>query len=362
MYSSIYCFYYLGMALLSGIISIYLQDMGFHLSQISLCTNAGLILTMILQPFAGYLADRFSIKRVCGTVLLMAAVSGAVFARSKATWIMIVFYGVAYASIFCINPMIEEIVLYSPYSYGPIRSWGTIGYAVGMLILQVLYQHISPNAAYYGFALSELICMGAINMVDFHKEGIPQKNEKHSFQFSGNYLIYVGIFALICACQTAKGTYLPIVLRERGVKLGTITTVISLSVIAQLPVVFYGKRFVEPLSTQKLLIMAILLQLVQYVLLAFSHSQAVLNVMTVLVSATSAMLMIIINLEITQRMIPEAYQSTALSVTASLSSLLSIGLGFIVGTMMEAISIQSAFTMMSCLAVAALAVAMLKKM
>lgn len=46
-----YMFYYLSMALFSGLISVYLMDKGYKASEVSFVVACSYILSMITQPF-----------------------------------------------------------------------------------------------------------------------------------------------------------------------------------------------------------------------------------------------------------------------------------------------------------------------
>ncbi|MCB8611704.1 MFS transporter, partial [Faecalibacillus faecis] len=52
----------------------------------------------------------------------------------------------------CLNgtaPMMEVFATQSPYAFGKIRVWGTIGYSVGVQIAGWVYHQFSPQAVYY---------------------------------------------------------------------------------------------------------------------------------------------------------------------------------------------------------------------
>ena len=54
------------------------------------------------------------------------------------------FYGIV---LVCLNgtaPMMEVFATQSPYAFGKIRVWGTIGYSVGVQIAGWVYHQFSP--------------------------------------------------------------------------------------------------------------------------------------------------------------------------------------------------------------------------
>ena len=42
-----------------------------------------------------------------------------------------------------VNPIMEKIATASPYQYGKIRIWGTIGYALGSQLAGLLYESLN---------------------------------------------------------------------------------------------------------------------------------------------------------------------------------------------------------------------------
>ena len=75
-YLLMYLFYFLSLALLSGLISVYLLDRGYSASQVSLVVASSYIVSVILQPLVGYLNDHFNLKWVNSVVLIIAAILG----------------------------------------------------------------------------------------------------------------------------------------------------------------------------------------------------------------------------------------------------------------------------------------------
>ena len=104
---------------------------------------------MITQPLFGYINERFGIVKITtlSLVVLMAGVGGFIWAPNY-FWLTI-FYGLV---LLCLNgtaPMMEVFATQSPYAFGKIRVWGTIGYSVGVQIAGWVYHQFSPQAVYY---------------------------------------------------------------------------------------------------------------------------------------------------------------------------------------------------------------------
>ncbi|MGZ7244401.1 MFS transporter, partial [Streptococcus pyogenes] len=65
------------------------------------------------------------------------------------SWVLLIINGA--------NPVLEKIAVSSPYSYGKIRIWGTIGFAIGTQISGLIYDYISPQAIFVAFILAMIL-------------------------------------------------------------------------------------------------------------------------------------------------------------------------------------------------------------
>ena len=89
-----------------------------------------------------------------------------------------VFYGIV---LVCLNgtaPMMEVFATQSPYAFGKIRVWGTIGYSVGVQIAGWVYHQFSPQAVYYTVLITILLsifCLSAVRMKK--KETVVEKGK-----------------------------------------------------------------------------------------------------------------------------------------------------------------------------------------
>ena len=72
-----YNFYYLSWALFSALISVYLMNMGFRASDVSLVVSASFLTSLITQPIIGKWNDQYDLK-VVNTILFVIAIIGAI--------------------------------------------------------------------------------------------------------------------------------------------------------------------------------------------------------------------------------------------------------------------------------------------
>ena len=76
-YFLMYNFYYLSWALFSALISVYLMNMGFRASDVSLVVSASFLTSLITQPIIGKWNDQYDMK-VVNTILFVIAIIGVI--------------------------------------------------------------------------------------------------------------------------------------------------------------------------------------------------------------------------------------------------------------------------------------------
>ena len=122
-----YNFYYLSWALFSALISVYLMGKGYRASQVSLVVSASFLASMITQPVIGTWNDRYDMKKVDTLLFILASAGAVVFMLSDSLVMITISYSAVLVMINGVNPVMEKIATTSPYPYGKIRVWGTIG-------------------------------------------------------------------------------------------------------------------------------------------------------------------------------------------------------------------------------------------
>ena len=192
-YFLMYNFYYLSWAVFSALISVYLLDKGFKASEVSLVVSTSFFASMVFQPFIGMLSDRFDVKKVNFVLFGLAALGGFAFMFASSLITITIGYSFVLTLINGTNPVMEKIASSSPYQYGKIRIWGTIGYAIGSWLAGIIYQFISPEFIFICFVITMLLCIiglfGTETPQDLSKEKVV-KTKTSTLLHNHKYLQY----------------------------------------------------------------------------------------------------------------------------------------------------------------------------
>ena len=186
------------------------------------------------------------------TTLSLSVIIGGVFGFLWAPnlfWLT-VFYGIV---LVCLNgtaPMMEVFATQSPYAFGKIRVWGTIGYSVGVQIAGWVYHQFSPQAVYYTVLITILLSIFCLSAVRMKKKRDSRRKGKHPVSIrpllhNGPYLFFIVLIGLASGVGNIGHTYIPELLMDSGLPVHIASTVVAVSVVMEAPLIFFSDRFMD---------------------------------------------------------------------------------------------------------------------
>lgn len=338
-YFLMYNFYYLSWALFSALISVYLMDRGFKASDVSLVVSASFLTSMITQPIIGKWNDEFDIKKVNAILFVIVAIGGIVFMVSNSLFMIAVSYSVVLMMINGVNPVMEKIATASPYQYGKIRIWGTIGYALGSQFAGILYDLVAPQAIFIVFVLTMILCIiGLVGTEPDIKKEAAKENEKVKILTlfkNKKFVYYLAICAIFYGVTNMSNTFVPSMLTDKGLDVDVASTILSIAVFCEAPLVLFSNRFMDKIANKTLLIISISMVCLQCAVYGFDLPLIFILLITFLAKHPSGMLYIMINLKVINTLIDENQQITALAYVATLKNLVAIIFQNIAGNILD---------------------------
>ena len=347
-YFLMYNFYYLSWAIFSALISIYLLDKGFKASEVSLVVSTSFLTSMIFQPVIGMFSDRYDVKKVNFVLFTLAGIGGLAFMFASSLITITIGYSFVLTLINGTNPVMEKIASSSPYQYGKIRIWGTIGYATGSWLAGMIYQLISPSAIFICFIITMILCIIGLLGTQTPSE-LGQKKEqktKTSTLFHNyKYLYYLIIAAIFQGITNMANTYIPAMFQNDGLKVSLVSTILSFAVLCEAPLVLFSHKFMDKLTNKRLLIIAYSMITIQFLCYALNVWLPLKVIITLITKHPSGMLFIMINLKIVSTLVPKEHQITALAFVQTLRNLSSIIFQNIAGQILDISSYQILFAL-----------------
>ena len=300
-YMLLYSFYFMSNSLFTTLISVYLMGKHYSATQVSTLVSVAFFLSMITQPFFGYINERFGIVKMTtfSLGLILGGVLGFLWAPNL-FWLT-VFYGLV---LVCLNgtaPMMEIFATQSPYAFGKIRVWGTIGYSVGVQIAGWVYHQYSPQAVYYTVLLTivlSLFCLSAVRMKTREKRKEKAKEPVSIRPLLQNrpYLFFVILIGLASGVGNIGHTYIPELLMDSGLSVQLASTVVAISVVVEAPLIFFSDRFMDHWPLRVLIALPIGILFAQYAVYALPSPVFLKVVLTLLSKHTTGMVLIMVSL------------------------------------------------------------------
>lgn len=343
-YFLMYAFYYMSWALFSALISVYLMDLGFSATSVSIVVSAGYLVSMILQPMIGRLSLRVDPCKINICLAVIGIFGGMVFASMKSFLGIVIGYSSVLALINGINPVMEKMATGSPFRYGSIRIWGTIGYACGSQVAGLIYDYISPTAVYSAFCISMVLTViGMAGAKPKMEEGKQETEKSRSLFTNRKFLYYLMISGIFNGVTMMGHTYIPSMFVADGMDVSLTSTLLCFAVFCELPFVLFSNRFMDKIPNKVLLMTVYVMVVLQYMSYACGMSMPIRIILTMIAKHPAGMMMIMINLKVVHSIVEARQVIEALSIVATVKNLTCIIAQSVAGSLLDVMSYSQVF-------------------
>ena len=321
-YVILFFFYDIAFAFFSALISVYLIDKGYSASQVSLLISAASLAAMVTQPVIGSLNDRFGMRPVNMAMFGLTCIAAALFVVAPNFVVILGAYAAMNLLMNGANPVIERMATSSPYSYGSIRSWGTIGFAVGTQLTGIIYDGIGPNAPYIGVIIAMAIAiLGFVGtqprVAETESANIADEGEPVSTKdllTNKKFLYYLVLQVIFASVTGAAYSFTPAALTNHlGMEASTASTVLAVAVIMELPLLLLSSKFMDKVPNKTLLLIAFGLAVVQVLPFALNLPMPIVIGITFLCKHPPAILNIMTNMKVVNTIVDARQQITGLA-------------------------------------------------
>lgn len=327
-HAGISCFFYLGYGAFTVILSMYCQDIGMSATQIAYIVSFSPLLSIITQPAFGYLADKWKSPRKV-SILLMAItiLTMFIFAISHNFWILLLSSGIAISFMNAITPLTDRIGVSSPYQFGKIRLWGSLGYAVMAQVSGMLYQYISPFSNFMAGilgAILTIICIYFVNdpklqevekVVDMRP--LSTKNIVLELIHNRPFIIFMIItFFFWGACST-NFNYLSIFIRSQGGTASQVGTYQLCATLFEIPMILITDYIIKKISFRNIMLFAVSISVINFAWYATLPSVNQI-IFVFIFKGFSTVLFTMITVRLVMLLVKEEYVSTAYGIQCML--------------------------------------------
>lgn len=316
----------------------YLSSLGYSELQKSIIQSSMALVNIIVQLILGYLSDKYrTIKKIMLITLVLFTVFAIFFYSINIPvfylhWLTFVLYGAFYNSNFTMNDswVLESGPTVRPW-YSSIRAFGSIGWAIGSLLIPYFINQFGYAGAGYAtlvFAGFTFILM--LNLPDAEKH---QKTEKTTITVD-NLAELAQQPLYIIAVLSALFLYLinalnMIGVTDKMVQLGATATDIglkwSIQAIVEIPIFFIGSWLLQKQAASRLMLISALTFTIQFVGFALSQSIQIILALSVLQMITYPLMILSVKniiFDLSPEYLKTSGQSIAMSICSGFSSLI----------------------------------------
>lgn len=356
------CFFWLYFAngIIVNILSVYLLGQGQTALATSTIVIAGSIFSVLLQPLLGALTDKLGRPAAIITVTLTVATACcAGFAVSRTVGLLFLFNGLMLSLTDSVSLLFEQLAAKNPFSYGSIRIWGTIGYAVAAQVASIVYETIAPVAVFWCYGAGMLLTLLALRAVPLETL-ISQKSESRSDRPARNkggvakllknpsFLLFLALCLLFRGVLTVGTTYLQPLLMSHGLSVSASGTVVFIATMTEVPLLLFSGRMIDRIRSRPALMASF--AALAGVLLCLGLSPALPPIIVAsILRPLVGMVFNMLALKITMLLAPGDLTSTAIGLTGAAKCLGVIGFQSMGGSLMDAMGIGALFVFLAAL-------------
>ncbi|NLE83473.1 MAG: MFS transporter [Chloroflexi bacterium] len=325
-----FLFTFAALGMLLAFLSLQYDSLGFSGIQISTIMIVGSAALILVAPRYGLLYDRAIDKRqVLVISLVIMGVSLSSVAWLKA-FVPILFAYMIYRMVMGPYYSISENLSYAVAakstdkgnsSFGSIRLWGSIGYAIATVFAGWLYQSfgITINTMLF-LVFTGLSVVVLLLMPDSVFKVEEEEEAKESLSIPAvlklvvsHRFLWLMVLALAISDPTQDGvrSFEPIYMSNLGLGAGMVGLASSLSAIGEVPFMMYADRVIRKIGIQRIIVAVILFDLVRRLLVWFFPSAAMVFATSIITSVSFTFRLVgtlmLVNLSLPKRVVNTAH-------------------------------------------------------
>ncbi|WP_234396876.1 MFS transporter [Bacillus massiliglaciei] len=219
-----YNFLFFGLlALFIPFLPVYLEEQGLSASEIGLIVGTGGFVTLLAQPLWGFISDKTkTIRKVMLLLVCLTAVFGYFLFSVDSFLLLVLFALLVYFFLMPLDPLTESLNFtvseMAGISYGSVRTYGALGYAVLSLIVGFAMDYFGMSSVSILFVLLGLISFGVIWLmpdVQASSEPVTMKGLK-SVLANREMLLFLILVFISSVPARMNDTFLGIHIRSLG--------------------------------------------------------------------------------------------------------------------------------------------------
>lgn len=365
-----YLFVYGALACYYPFLTVYFKDRGLSYTEIGIAFALNSLVGVAAQPVWGYITDKYLNKRktliilmlIC-SVLILTFIIAKSFIFVIFSICLIISFQSAIGSV--ADAYSYDIVEHNKnIEYGKVRLMGSLGYAVIALIVGTIIKNTNINSTFYIYIclmLISVIIIVAIKYKDSSKVNKIRGKELLGLFKYREFLVFIISVLVFNMAIGANGSYLPILIEKTGGDVSQIGFMWFIVAICELPVLYFGNRFLRKYGAINLYIFSALTYAIRFFLDSYCSTFSFALALQVLQSVTYTFFLIS-SLQYVNEIVPGKLKTSGIT----LYSAVGCGLGSFIGNigggiLLEKISIFDLYKLIAFICVVTLLTALYLK-
>ncbi len=269
----LYVISFSGQAVYGTYLNLYLSSIGFSQSQIGLTVSVSTCFVLLFQMLWGAISDRARTRNTVIRALYLACAAIILLYYASDNFWFVLFVLALYASVYTgISPLLDSAVLElsggQGWSFGQIRTGGTIGYCVTMLLVGFLIGE-NYRRIFWINAMALLCCfllMGRVPPVAGRRPG----QERSAFRVLLKNKPLLALIAFYLVFSMGLGffySFYPIHFTSIGGTGAQVGVMMFCCAVTEIPCLMLARRAVKRFGLDRVLIVSGLVTVVRWVLL-----------------------------------------------------------------------------------------------
>ncbi len=346
----------------ANFLSVFLESIGFSAGQIGLTTSLISGIGIVSQPTWGVVSDKMHSLKRCFMLCMLGTAACSLgipfLSRGTGLWqgVMIGVLALMYFFFHPSNMMMELwLVRVSKHpelriSYGSVRSWASIGYALFSLAFVPVLRAFPTHSVYFfmaGFALLALLLSGRVPAETENEGGeqpARQRLRDMPFRSIVNYWVagYVIFEVLYQIPNNWRVTYTIYALKEFGVDSSLYGAMMFVAGICEVPMLLLTRRLTGRIGWAWPLVISVMILASEYSLYAWGHSLPVLFAAQLLRGFSFA-LYIASRSQYVYRLAPKGMEGSTMALVNTVSSVMNFVAAAAGGFLLESLGTRSFF-------------------
>lgn len=289
-FSFYYFVYFVAMAATQPFVTLYLNGKGINSTDIGFLLAVGSGAGIVAQPILGYVNDLAHDSR---RILLLSVIFSPVMFAGYGLWhrfwplfAVSVLLAVAQSAAPILDAMAVQEGTRSGFSYGQIRLWGALSFALTTMVAGYVYNIVGTSSFFFVYgALSLILVWTTFYLPRSTALSRPQENLFRGIWkvlSNPSLLFFIAICFVLSTSISINFSFLPLYYQDLHYPMGWVGLNFTVAALVEVPFFYLSGKILAGVGPMRVVILASLLYTVKYVIMAFAPGAVAVIVIQVL--------------------------------------------------------------------------------